>query len=99
MDLPRIPGPDETMAKLNWLLQEIHRGFEHGVFKARNHFETEAVDYDAFAFATFVRLHAKEYLKRKGYEAVEIEKVMLCGLSLKLKEHIIKIWKSDDSEL
>ncbi|MGH9376871.1 MAG: hypothetical protein ACRD1J_12025 [Terriglobia bacterium] len=99
MDLPAIPGPDETIADLSGLHPEIHRAFEHGVFKAKNHFEVEALDYDPSAFSTLVRLHAKEYFKRKGLDAVEIEDVNLCGLSLRLPKYVIKMWKSDNSEL
>ncbi len=99
MNLPSIPDPHETMTELSEHLAAIHRAFEHGVFKARNHFETESLSHDPSAFPTIVRLHAKDYLKKKGMDAVNIEDVSLCGLSLKLPKFLIKMWKSDDSEL
>jgi hypothetical protein len=99
MDLPGIPSPEETLADLNWFHPEIYRAFEHGVFKARNHFETENIEPDSSAFSTLVRLHARNYLKKKGFDALEVEHVNLCGLSLKLPKYYIKMWKAVDDGL
>ena len=99
MSLPRVPSPEDTKARLAWLLPDIYRAFEHGVFKANNYFDAEGIDHEPFSFAALVRLHAKDYLKKKGHENLELERVMLCGLSLRTEEELIKIWKSDDSEL
>lgn len=99
MDYPQTPGPKETLEDLAWLHPEIYRGIDYGVFEARIHFETTRVDYDGAAFSTLVRLHAKNYYRRKGYDAVDIEEVSLTGLSLKLEGYHIKIWKAHDSSL
>lgn len=99
MDLPSIPSPEETLADLTWFHPEIHRAFEHGVFKAKNHFDTENIELDSSAFSTLIRLHARDYLKKKGFDAVEIEHVNLCGLSLKLPNYYIKMWKAADDGL
>src|SRR5690349_3031449 len=96
MDLPIIPGPEETISDLAWLHPDIYRAFEHGIFKARNHFDTEELQHDSSAFSTLVRLHAKNYLRKRGLEAVEIDEVSLCGLSLTLDKYVIRMWKSDD---
>lgn len=40
MKFPNVPGPDPTLADLAWLHPEIYRAFEHGVFEAKTHFET-----------------------------------------------------------
>jgi hypothetical protein len=94
-----VPGPDETLAELAWLHPEIYRAFEHGVYEAKNHFETKQLKYDAAAFSTFVRLHGKDYLSKKGLEAVDVEDVNLTGLSLKLDAYHIKMWKASDDGL
>jgi hypothetical protein len=46
-----------------------------------------------------VRLHARNYLKKKGFDALEVERVNLCGLSLKLPNYYIKMWKAADDGL
>lgn len=99
MALPKIPGPDETIADLATLLPKIYGALEHGVYEAREHFETKSLSGEASAFSTLVRLHAKDYLVREGLDAVEVQDVNLCGLSLQLPKHWIKIWKSEDENL
>jgi hypothetical protein len=99
MDLPNVPSPEETLADLGWFHPEIHRAFEHGAFKAKNHFETENIEIDSSAFSTLVRLHARDYLKKKGFDTLEVEHVNLCGLSLKLPNYYIKMWKAVDDGL
>ena len=99
MDLPNVPSPEETLADLGWFHPEIHRAFEHGAFKAKNHFDTENIEIDSSAFSTLVRLHARDYLKKKGFDALEVEHVNLCGLSLKLPNYYIKMWKAVDDGL
>jgi len=94
-----IPSPDETLLELSWLHPEIHRAFEHGVFKAKAHFETEQLERDAFAFSTLIRLHAKHFLRGVNLEAVDIQRVNLVGLALKVGKYNIRIWKAEDSEL
>jgi hypothetical protein len=99
MSSPTVPTPEETLNALSDLHPEIFRAFEHGVFKAKSYFESEALEWDASAFSTIVRLHAKAYLCAKGLDAVEVERVNLCGLSLRVPGHYIKMWKADGSEL
>jgi hypothetical protein len=99
MGLPYIPSPEKTLADLSWLHPEIYRAFEHGVFKAKTHFESETLEWDASAFSTIVRVHAKAYLKTKDLEAVEIEQVNLSGLSLRFPKYQIKMWKAEGSDL
>jgi len=99
MHLPHIPSPEKTLADLSWLHPEIYHAFEHGVFKGKTHFETEGLEWDASAFSTIVRLHAKAYLKTKNLEPVEIEHVNLSGLSLRVPKYQIKMWKSEGSDL
>jgi hypothetical protein len=57
------------------------------------------LEWDASAFSTIVRLHAKSYLRTKNLEAVEIEHVNLSGLSLRVPKYQIKMWKSEGSDL
>jgi hypothetical protein len=99
MGFPHIPSPENTLADLAWLHPEIYRAFEHGVYKGKTHFEGESLDWDASAFSTIVRLHAKSYLKTKNLDAVEIEQVNLSGLSLRVPKYQIKMWKSEGSDL
>src|SRR6266481_3571866 len=99
MHLPHIPSPEKTLADFSWLHPEIYHAFEHGVFKGKTHFETEGLEWDASAFSTIVRLHAKAYLKTKNLEPVEIEHVNLSGLSLRVPKYQIKMWKSEGSDL
>jgi len=99
MGSPHIPSPENTLADLSWLHPEIYRAFEHGVYKGKTHFESESLDWDASAFSTIVRLHAKAYLKTKNLDAVEIEQVNLSGLSLRVPKYQIKMWKSEGSDL
>jgi hypothetical protein len=99
MKYPTVPSPEATLADLAWLHPEIYRSFEHGVFEAKTHFETKQLKHDAAAFSTFVRLHAKDYLSKRGLEAVDVEDVNLTGLSLKLDGYHIKMWKASDDGL
>jgi hypothetical protein len=99
MGLPHIPSPEKTLGDLTWLHPEIYRAFEHGVYKGKTHFDGEGLEWDASAFSTIVRLHAKSYLKTKNLHAVEIEHVNLSGLSLRVPQYQIKMWKSEGSEL
>ena len=99
MGLPHIPAPEKTLTDLSWLHPEIYRAFEHGVYKGKTHFDGENLEWDASAFSTIVRLHAKSYLKTKNLDAVEIEHVNLSGLSLRVPKYQIKMWKSEGPEL
>jgi hypothetical protein len=99
MSLPKKPSPEDVLDDLKWFLPELYRGFEHGLFKAKSHFETEDINKDGAAFSMLVRLHAREYLRKKGLEAVEIKKVNLCGLALDLPGYKIKIWKAADDAI
>lgn len=99
MTLPRIPDPAETLDDLAMLLPTVYAALEHGVYEAREHFETKSLKPEASAFATLVRLHAKDYLVREGLDAIEVEDLNLCGLSLQLPKYWIKIWKSEDENL
>jgi len=99
MALPHIPSPEKTLTDLSWLHPELYRAFEHGVYKGKTHFDGESLDWDASAFSTIVRLHAKSYLKTKNLDAVEIEQVNLSGLSLRVPKYQIKMWKSEGSDL
>lgn len=99
MEFPKIPGPEETLAELSWLHPEIYCAFEHGIFEANSHFDTKQIKYDAAAFSTIVRLHVKDYLSKKGLNAVDVEDVNLTGLSLKLESYHIKMWKASDDGL
>jgi len=99
MDYPNVPGPAETLDALAWLHPELYRGIEYGVFEAKTHFQTKQISHDGAAFSTLVRLHAKNYYRNKGLDAVDVEQVNLTGLSLKLDGYHIKIWKASDSSL
>jgi len=99
MGLPHIPTPEQTLSDLAWLHPELYRAFEHGVFKGKTHFETENLEWDASAFTMIVRLHAKSYLKTKNLNAVEVERVNLAGLSLRVPKYLIKMWKSESAAL
>lgn len=95
----KIPNPSETMDELRDLVAIIYRSLEHGVYEAREHFEVKSLQPEASVFSTLVRLHAKDYLLREDPNAFLVEDINLCGLSLQLPNHWIKIWKSEDAEL
>jgi hypothetical protein len=99
MRLPHIPTPERTLTDLDWLHPELYRAFEHGAYKGKTYFEGENVEWDLSVFSTIVRLHAKSYLRSKNLDAVEIEQVNLCGLSLRVPKYQIKMWKSEGAEL
>jgi hypothetical protein len=80
----------------------IIRGLEHGLMEARDHFETKSLKMDASAFSTITRLHAKHYLNSLRFDAeadVEMERVNLCGLWMKIGRYHLKIWKISGDDL
>jgi len=92
--------PDLVVSDLELVLPEIIRGLEHGLQEARAYFDAKPVRFDASAFSILTRLHARDYLRKKSLDttAIEIERVNLCGLWLKLGKYQVKVWKigSDD---
>lgn len=96
MSLSRIPSPEESLSDLANLLPTLYAALEHGVFEAKEHFQSRSLKHEPSAFSTLVRLHAKDHLLRQGVDAFEVEDVNLCGLSLQVPRYWIKIWKSED---
>jgi hypothetical protein len=96
-----LVNPAQATADLEPILPEIIRALEHGLQEARAYFDSTSVRFDAAAFAVLVRLHAREYLRKKSLDAsdIEVEQVSLCGLWLKLGKYQIKIWKIGASDL
>ena len=99
MSFTTIPGPQETLDDLSWLHPEIFRALEYGALKAREYFEIESMDKEQSIFSGIVRLHARAYLQNRGIETMEVERVTLCGLSLRVPNYTIKIWKTEDDDL
>jgi len=96
-----LSDPGRVLSDLDSVLPEVIRALEHGLQEARAYFDSKPVRYDAAAFSVIVRLHAREYLRRKSLDTteIEVEKVNLCGLWLKLGTYQIKIWKIGPDDL
>jgi hypothetical protein len=99
MTFTTIPGPQETLDDLDWLHPEMFRALEYGGLKAKEYFDTESIAKEQSIFSGIVRLHARAYLQSRGIEAMEVERVTLCGLSLRVPKYAIKIWKTEDEGL
>jgi hypothetical protein len=96
-----LETPEPALADLEAVLPETIRALEHGLQEARAYFDKNPVRFDAAAFSILVRLHAREYLHKKSLDTseIEIERVNLCGLWLKLGRYEIKIWKISPDDL
>jgi hypothetical protein len=96
-----LDDPHGVLAELDAVLPEIIRALEHGLQKARAYFDAEPVQIDAAVFSSIVRLHARDHLRKKSLDTaeIEIERVNLCGLRLRLGVYQIKIWKITPEDL
>jgi len=93
----RIPTPEKALEIISPLSPEIYRAFEHGGQKAREYFERESVEYDGSAYATIVRLHAKDYLKNHPeFAKVVFDALSMCGISFLFRNWKFRLWKSAD---
>ena len=99
MTFTRIPGPQQTLDDLKWLHPEIFRSLEYGVLKAKEYFEVESMEKEQSIFSAIVRLHARAYLRNRGIDTMDVERITLCGLSLRVPQYAIKIWKTEDEDL
>jgi hypothetical protein len=96
-----IPGVGETVADLGHYLELVYAGLEHGVAEARAHFQQTGIgmQQEKQAFSTLVRLHAKDYLKRRNLESAELEHTNLCGIWLRIGNYHLKVWRVSDEDL
>jgi hypothetical protein len=96
-----LKDPARVVSDLESVLPEIIRALEHGLQEARAYFDEKSVRFDASAFSVITRLHAREYLRQRSLEAadIDVERVNLCGLWLRLGTYQIKIWKIGQDEL
>lgn len=95
MKTPNAPSPEKVFDELAWLLPEIYRALDIGTFEAKSHFDSKEIkrsNHQA-GYSHLVRIHAKEYLQKMNIDAVDIEQLNLSGLSLKLEQYSMKIWK------
>jgi len=90
-----LDDPALVLSDLENILPEIIRALEHGLQEARAYFDVTSVLIDGAVFSALVRLHARDYLRKKSLDTtdIEVERVNLCGLRLRLGTYQIKIWK------
>jgi hypothetical protein len=97
-----ISDATKAYQDLESVFPHIVRALEHGLLEAQEHFESKLLDHDGSAFSTLVRLHARDYLRAREMEAegdLELERVNLCGLWMKIGRYHIKIWKISEDDL
>jgi hypothetical protein len=99
MTFTSIPDPQETLAAISRLHPEIYRAIDHGALKAKEYFEAEGLEKEQSIFSGLVRLHARAYLRNIGIETMQVERLNLCGLSLRIPSYAIKMWKTQDGKL
>jgi hypothetical protein len=88
---------------LGEIFPHIVRALENGLLEARQYFEHKSLQRDGAVFSAIVRLHAREYLRSRRFEAEDqdftVEQVNLCGLWLKIGRYHVKIWKISADDL
>jgi hypothetical protein len=88
----------KALTDLEATFPHVIQGLENGCFKATQYFEMEkTVPFDSGVWSTLARLHAREHYNTCRLEAtdlnVQVERVSLCGLRLKVGRYHLKIWK------
>jgi hypothetical protein len=96
-----VPSAAQTISELGATLELIHVALEHGVTKAKYHFRRAGIgiDQEKQAFSSLVRLHAKQFLKKRNLESAELEQANLCGIWLRTGPYHLKVWRISDEDL
>ncbi|MFL6465351.1 MAG: hypothetical protein ACJ73N_13190 [Bryobacteraceae bacterium] len=101
MAFTTVPSAAQTISELGATLELIHAALEHGVTKAKYHFRRAGIgiDQEKQAFSSLVRLHAKQFLKKRNLESAELEQANLCGIWLRTGPYHLKVWRISDEDL
>ena len=96
-----VPSAAQAISELGLTLNLIHEALEHGVSKAKSHFRRAGIgiDQEKQAFSSLVRLHAKQFLKKRNLESAELEQANLCGIWLRTGPYHLKVWRISDEDL
>lgn len=101
MTFTTVPSAAQTVSELNTTLELVYAALKHGVSKAKDHFRKSGigVDQEKQAFSSIVRLHAKQFLKKRNLESAELEQANLCGIWLRVGPYHLKVWRISDEDL
>jgi hypothetical protein len=96
-----VPSAAQTISELSATLDLIYAALEHGVSKAKYHFRRAGIgmDQEKQAFSSLVRLHAKQFLKKRNLESAELEQANLCGIWLRTGPYHLKVWRISEEDL
>ena len=99
--LATVPSASQIVSELNTTLELVYAALQHGVSKAKAHFRKSGigVDQEKQAFSSIVRLHAKQFLKKRNLESAELEQANLCGIWLRVGPYHLKVWRISDEDL
>jgi hypothetical protein len=99
--LTTVPSAAQTISELSATLDLIYAALEHGVSKAKYHFRRAGIgmDQEKQAFSSLVRLHAKQFLKKRNLESAELEQANLCGIWLRTGPYHLKVWRISEEDL
>ena len=92
-----VPTREKALKIVSPIAPEIYHAFEYGGSKARDYFEAEKLDHDGSAYALIVRMHAREYLKKRAeFATVIFDRLSMCGISFLFNNWKFRLWKSAD---
>lgn len=96
-----IPSAAQAISELGATLGLIQEALEQGISKARSHFRRAGIgtDQEKQAFSSLVRLHAKQFLRKRNLESAELEQANLCGIWLRTGPYHLKVWRISDEDL
>jgi len=96
-----VSSAAQTLSELNTTLELVYAALEYGLSKAKYHFQRSGigVDQEKQAFSSMVRLHAKQFLKKRNLESAELEQANLCGIWLRVGPYHLKVWRISDEDL
>jgi hypothetical protein len=96
-----IPRAEETLLKLSRTLDTAYAGLKHGVSEAQQHFKSAGITFsnEKQAFSSLVRLHTKDFLKKRNLESAELEHTNLCGIWLRAAGYHVKVWRVSEDDL
>jgi hypothetical protein len=96
-----VPSAAETISELSTTLHLIYAALQEGVSKAKYHFSKAGIgtDQEKQAFSSLVRLHAKQFLKKRNLESAELEHANLCGIWMRVGAYHLKVWRISEEDL
>jgi hypothetical protein len=95
MNSAKVPREKTALKKIEAIVPEIYRAFEHGTAKSSDYFRLEKLHRDPHLEAMIVKAHARQHLQHaEHFSRVAFDKLAMCGISFRYHGWQFRLWKS-----